>query len=208
MGLHKTICHSILQLPSTGKLMKKCISLIAAAGFSMTAMAAPETFVIDGTHTFPRFEYSHFGFSTQISRFDTTTGTIVLDRAAKTGSVDVVIDTTSVNTGYATFNKHIQGKDFLDTANFPTITYKSTKLNFAGDKLASVDGNLTIKGVTKPVTLTVTSFHCMPHPMLKKEACGANAVAKIKRTEFNAGKHAPNVGDELTLTFAVESIKE
>ncbi|MFT5643650.1 MAG: polyisoprenoid-binding protein YceI [Janthinobacterium sp.] len=188
--------------------MKKYLALIAAAGFSLTAVAAPETFVIDGAHTFPRFEYSHFGFSTQISRFDTTTGKIVLDRDAKTGSVDVVIDTTSVNTGFEKFNKHIQGEGFLDTAKYPTITYKSTKLNFAGDKLASVDGNLTIKGITKPVTLTITSFHCMPHPMLKREACGANAVAKILRTEFNAGKYAPNVGDELTLTFSVESIKE
>ena len=192
----------------TGKHMKKYLALLAAAGFSMSAMAAPETYVIDGSHTFPRFEYSHFGFSTQISRFDTTTGKIVLDRAAKSGSVDVVIDTKSVNTGFALFNKHIQGEDFLDTAKFPTITYKSTKLNFSGDKLASVDGNLTIKGITKPVTLTVTSFHCMPHPMLKKDACGANAVAKIMRSDFNAGKYAPNVGDELTLTFAVESIKE
>lgn len=188
--------------------MKKLFALLIAAGVSLSAAAAPETYVIDGTHTFPRFEYSHFGFSTQLSRFDSTTGKIVIDKAAKTGSVDVTIDAKSVNTGYATFNNHIQGADFLDTAKYPTITYKSTKLNFNGDTLASVDGNLTVKGVTKPVTLTVTSFKCMPHPMLKKDACGANAVAKILRSDFNAGKYAPNVGDEVTLTFAVESIKE
>jgi polyisoprenoid-binding protein YceI len=188
--------------------MKKLLVFIAAAGFSLAAVAAPETYVIDSSHTAARFEYSHFGYSTQQSRFDGTSGKIVLDRAAKTGSVDVVIDAKSVNTGVALFNNHIQGEDFLDTAKFPTITYKSSKLNFAGDKLASVDGNLTVKGVTKPVTLTVTSFHCMPHPMVKKDACGANAVAKIKRTEFNAGKYAPNVGDDVTLTFAIESIKE
>ena len=188
--------------------MNKLLAFIAAAGFSLAAVAAPETYVIDSTHTASRFEYSHFGYSTQQSRFDNTSGKIVIDRAAQTGSVDVVIDAKSVNTGYATFNNHIQGEDFLDTAKFPTITYKSSKLNFNGDKLASVDGDLTIKGVTKPVTLTVTSFHCMPHPMVKKDACGANAVAKIKRTEFNAGKYAPYVGDDVTLTFAVESIKE
>lgn len=188
--------------------MKKLLAFIAAAGISMAAAAAPETYIIDTTHTAPRFEYSHFGYSNQVSRFDNTSGKIVLDRVAKTGSVDVVIDAKSVNTGYATFNGHIQGEDFFDTAKFPTITYKSTKLNFAGDKLASVDGNLTIKGITKPVTLTVTSFQCMPHPMLKKDACGANAVAKIKRSEFNAGKYAPYVGDDVTLTFAVESVKE
>ncbi|MGV7206880.1 YceI family protein [Oxalobacteraceae bacterium A2-2] len=188
--------------------MKKIIALLIAAGVSIAAQAAPETYVLDNSHTFSRFSYSHFGYSTQESRFNSTTGKIVLDRAAKTGSVDVVIDTKSVDTGSKLFDSHIQGEDFLDTAKFPTITYKSTKFNFDGDKVASVDGNLTIKGVTKPVTLTVTSFQCMAHPMLKKDACGANAVAKIKRSEFNAGKYAPYVGDEVTLTFAVESVKE
>jgi polyisoprenoid-binding protein YceI len=188
--------------------MKKIVALLIAAGISMAATAAPETYVIDGSHTFPRFEYSHFGYSNQVSRFDKTEGKIVIDKAAKSGSVDVTIDAKSVNTGFPVFNNHIQGEDFFDTAKFPTITYKSTKLNFAGDKLASVDGNLTIKGVTKPVTLTVTSFQCMPHPMLKKDACGANAVAKVLRSEFGAGKYAPYVGDEVTLTFAVEAVKE
>ncbi|UGQ49239.1 YceI family protein [Massilia endophytica] len=188
--------------------MKKLIAIALAAGISLSAYAAPETFVIDSTHTFSRFSYSHFGYSTQSSRFDATSGKIVLDRAAKTGSVDVTIDTKSVNTGYPTFNNHLQGEDFFDTAKFPAISYKSTKFNFKGDKLASVEGNLTIKGITKPVTLEVTSFQCMEHPMLKKEACGADAIAKIKRTEFNAGKYAPYVGDEVTLTFAIEAVKE
>lgn len=188
--------------------MKKLLAFIAMAGVSMAAVAAPETYVIDGTHTFPRFEYSHFGFSNQVSRFDTTSGKIVLDRAAKSGSVNVVIDAKSVDTGYSVFNGHIQGEDYFDTAKYPTITYKSTKLNFDGDKLASVDGNLTIKGITKPVALTVTSFHCMPHPMVKREACGANATAKVMRSEFNAGKNAPYVSDDVTLTFAIEAIKE
>ena len=188
--------------------MKILLALIAMAGISMAAVAAPETYVIDGTHTFPRFEYSHFGFSNQVSRFNTTSGKIVIDRVAKSGSVNVVIDAKSVDTGYSVFNGHIQGEDYFDTARYPTITYKSTKLNFDGDKLASVDGNLTIKGVTKPVTLTVTSFHCMPHPMVKRDACGANATAKVKRSEFNAGKNAPYVSDDVTLTFAIEAIKE
>ena len=121
--------------------------------------------------------------------------------------MDVTIDTTSVNTGYPLFNQHIQGEDFFDTAKYPTITYKSTKVNFDGDKPATIEGNLTVKGITKPVTLTVTSFHCMPHPMLKKDACGANATATIKRSEFNAGKYAPYVGDDVKLTIAVEAYK-
>ena len=188
--------------------MRKLIVLAVATLFSSVAFAAPETYVIQNAHTFPRFEYNHLGFSNQVSRFDKTSGTIIIDRVAQTGSVDVVIDAKSVDTGYALFNEHIQGEDFFDTAKYPTITFKSKNLKFDGDKLTSVAGDLTIKGVTNPVTLTVTSFQCMPHPMLKKDACGANATTKIKRSEFNAGKHAPNVSDEVTLTIPVEAIKE
>ena len=188
--------------------MKPTALLPLAALFSTSVLAAPETFVIDGTHTLPRFSYSHFGYSTQLSRFDKTTGKIVLDRQAKTGSVEVIVDTTSVNTGSALFNEHIQGADFLDTTQYPTMTFSSNKLHFEGDNLVSIDGTLTLKGISKPVTLTVTSFQCMPHPMLKKEACGANATTVVKRTDFNMGKYAPNVGDEVTVTIPVEAVKE
>lgn len=188
--------------------MKRILFLTLAAAVSTTALAAPETYVIDGTHTYPRFSYSHFGFSTQLSRFDKTSGSIVIDRTAKVGSVSVNIDTTSVDTGYPLFNEHIQGIDFLDTANYPTARFISSKVNFEGDKVSSVDGTLTLKGISKPITLTVTSFQCMPHPMLKKDACGANATAVLKRTEFNMGKYAPNVGDDVTLTISVEAVKE
>lgn len=189
--------------------MKKLLASVAlAAAVATPALAAPENFIIDNNHTFPSFSYNHFGYSVQMSRFNKVSGKILLDREAKSGDIDITIDTTSVNTGSTVFNGHIQGPDFLDTAQFPTATYKSTKLHFDGAKLASIDGNLTIKGISKPVTLSVTHFHCMPHPMLKKEACGANATAKIKRSEFNAGKYAPNVGDEVTLSITIEAIKE
>lgn len=184
-----------------------CTAALTAA-FAAPALATQETYTIDGTHTFPRFEYSHFGFSTQLSRFNKTSGTVTLDRTAKSGSVDVVIDATSVDTGHALFDGHIQGEDFFHTEKYPTITFKSTGVNFAGDKLASVDGNLTIKGITKPVTLEVTSFHCMPHPIVKNDACGANATTTIKRSDFGAGKHAPYVSDEVKLTIAIEAVKQ
>jgi polyisoprenoid-binding protein YceI len=190
------------------KTLRTLTALSFAAAFAAPALAAPETFVFDEHHTYPRFSYSHFGYSTQLSSFSRTTGKVALDRAAHTGSVDVTIDTTSVNTGYPLFNEHIQGTDFLDTATYPTATFKSTAMKFDGDRPSAVDGLLTIKGVTQPVTLTITSFQCMPHPMLKKEACGANATATISRTAFNAGKYAPYVGDEVTLSIAVEAIKE
>lgn len=187
--------------------MKKLVLTLALSGLVSSVYAAPETFNIDPAHTAPRFEYNHLGYSTQIHRFDKTSGKIVLDRAAKTGSVDVTIDAKSVNTGYALFNEHIQDADYFDTAKYPTIRFKSTTVKFDGDKPVSVDGNLTIKGVTQPVTLTVTSFHAMPHPMLKRDAIGANAVTKIKRSDFNMGKSAPFVSDEVTLSIAVEAVK-
>lgn len=187
--------------------MKKIIALTLAASLSSVAYAATETYVIDTNHTKPRFEYSHFGYSNQVSRFDTTTGTITIDRAAKTGSVDVVIDAKSVDTGYPLFNGHIQGQDFFDTEKYPSITFKSNKMKFEGDKLVAVDGNLTIKDITKPVTLTVTSFLCMPHPIAKKDACGANATVQVKRSDFNMPKYTPYVNDEVTLSIPVEAIK-
>jgi polyisoprenoid-binding protein YceI len=192
--------------------MTKLNRIAAALAFSTlavtSAIAAPKTFDIDGSHTFPRFSYSHFGYSTQVSRFDNTTGTVVFDADAKTGSVDITIDMKSVNTGFADFNGHIQGEDFLDTAKFPKATFKSTKVNFQDGKPASIEGQLTIKGVTKAVTLTVTSFQAMPHPMLKKDAIGANAFTVIKRSEFNAGKYAPYVGDEVRIEIALEAIQK
>ncbi len=188
--------------------MKKLVALTLAATLSSAAYAAPDLFGIDTMHTLPRFEYNHMGYSTQVSRFDKTSGTILIDRAAKTGRVEVVIDAKSVNTGSTLFNEHIQKEDFFDTAKYPSITYTSSKLIFDGDKLVSVEGNLTIKGVTKPVTLTVTSFLCKQHPMMPKEACGANATANVKRSDFNMGKYAPLVSDEVILTIPVESIKQ
>lgn len=188
--------------------MNKFAFIALLTALPLAAHAAPETFNIEPTHTAPYFGYNHLGYSFQQHRFDKTSGKIVLDRAAHTGSVDVTIDAKSVNTGLALFNGHIQGADYFDTAQHPSITFKSTMVKFEGDKPVAVEGNLTIKGVTKPVTLTVTSFHSMPHPMLKKDAIGANAVTKVKRSDFNMGKNVPYVGDEVTLTIALEAIKE
>ena len=187
--------------------MKKI--LVAAAFASLFAgqvLAAPQTYVLDPTHTFPRFSYNHMGMSKQILRFNKTTGKVVLDKNAKQAQVDVTIDMTSIDTGFDTFDEHIQGADFLDTAQYPTATFKSTNVVFEGDQPVSIEGNLTIKDVTKPVTLNVTSFYNGPHPMMKKDAIGANATAVIKRSEFNAGKFAPAVGDEVTLDIGLEAV--
>jgi polyisoprenoid-binding protein YceI len=188
----------------------KQLSLATAlfAALAGSAIAAPVAYGVDGSHTFPRFSYSHFGYSTQLSSFKNTTGKVVFDAEAKTGSVDITIDMKAVNTGFEVFDGHLQGEDFFDTAKFPTATFKSTKVVFEGDKPKTVEGNLTIKGVTKPVTLTVTGFQSMPHPMMKKPAIGANAFTNIKRSEFNAGKYVPYVGDDVRIDIALEAIAQ
>lgn len=183
-------------------------AVLLAAAFTAPAFAAPETYVIDNAHTYPRFSWNHLGFSTQVARFNDTSGKVVFDRAAKTGSVDIVIDMKSVDTGFSTFDEHIQAEEFFHTAKYPTATFKSNKVEFKGDKPSKIHGDLTIKGVTKPVTLTVTAFQAMPHPMEKKDAIGADAYTVIKRSEFNAGKYAPNVSDEVRIDIGIEALKQ
>jgi polyisoprenoid-binding protein YceI len=188
---------------------KKLAAALAFASVAAgSALSAPVTYNVDSSHTFPRFSYSHFGYSTQLSSFSNTTGKVVFDAQSKTGSVDIVIDMKSVNTGFADFNGHIQGEDFFHTTKFPTATFKSTQVVCEGDKPKTIEGQLSIKGVTKPVTLTVTSFQAMPHPMIKKQALGANAFTIIKRSEFNAGKFAPYVGDDVRIDIAIEAVAQ
>ena len=192
--------------------MKKIFHRLALASavtalMSAPLMAAPVTYTVDNSHTFADFSYNHMGLSQQLNTFENASGTVVLDLEAKTGEVDITIDTKSVNTGHEAFNDHIQGEDFLDTAQFPTATFKSTKVIFEADAPTAVEGDLTIKGITKPVTLEITHFNAMPHPMLKKPAMGANAKVDIKRSDFNADKFVPAVGDEVTLTLTFEGIE-
>jgi polyisoprenoid-binding protein YceI len=192
--------------------MKKITRLLATLTLSTAitgpAFAAPVTYGVEANHTFPRFSYTHLGFTTQQSRFDKTTGTVVYDKEGRTGSVDIAIDTRSVSTGSALFNQHIQAEDFLDTAKYPSVTFKSTKVVFDGDKPVSIEGDLTMKGVTKRVTLTVTRFLAAPHPIQKKDTIGADAYTIVKRTDFNMGKYAPAVSDEVRIDIAIEALKQ
>ena len=187
--------------------MKRLATLTALVAFAAAAQAAPETFVIDNSQTSSQFSYRALGLANQTHRFEKISGRVVFDAAARTGSADVMIDAASVNTGNALLNEHIQAADFFDTANHPAIIFKSTRMTLDGDQ-SSMSGNLTIKGVTRPVTLAITHFHCMPHPMLKVQACGANATTQVKRSEFNMGKNVPYVSDEVTLTLAIEAVRQ
>ena len=191
------------------KTISRLITTLAlSAAIVAPAFAAPVSYGVEANHTFPRFSYTHLGFTTQQSRFDKTTGTVVYDKEGRTGSVNLTIETSSVSTGSTLFNQHIQGEDFLDTAKHPTVTFKSTKVNFDGDKPVSIEGDLTMKGVTKRVTLTVTRFLAAPHPIQKKDTIGADAYTIVKRTDFNMGKYAPAVSDEVRIDIAIEALKQ
>jgi polyisoprenoid-binding protein YceI len=195
--------------------MKRTSKALLGLLFPLAAVAAPETYVLDPTHTIPNFAVSHFGMSTVYGQFGRTTGKVVLDRAAKSGSVEVRIPTATISTGDSkradgqrSRDEHLRAADFFNVAEFPEMVFKSTRVNFAGDKVESVEGNLTLLGVTKPLKLTAASFNCGPNPMSKKEMCGADLVGSIKRADFGMKYAVPAVSDEVKLMIAVEGYKE
>jgi polyisoprenoid-binding protein YceI len=188
--------------------MKKTLIAIALASTVSVSAFAADSYTIDARHTFPSFEVSHLGFSIQRGRFNNSAGKITLDTAAKSGSIDVTIDAASVDTGLAELEKHLQGEEFFEVAKYPTITFTSKNLQFDGDKLVGANGDFTLHGVTKPVSLLIDHFRCAPHPMNKKPTCGANATATIKRSEFGIAKYLPAVGDEVKIAIQVEATKD
>jgi len=186
---------------------RNVIAVLLAASLPLAAHAA-ESYTVDPAHTFPHFSISHLGFSTLQGRFDKSSGKVTLDRAAKTGSVDIAIEAASVSTGFAKRDEHLKSPDFFNAAEFPTITYKSSSMKFKGDTPATVEGNLTLLGVTKPVTLTIDAFKCGANPMNKKEECGAAASGQFKRSDFGMKFGLPAVGDDIKLVFEVEAFKD
>lgn len=192
-------------------MRKSLVSLFAvAAATVMTAGAAQAaTYAIDPTHTFVTFEISHFGATTNRGRFDKKQGSVEFDRAAKTGKVDITIDTTSVNTGTPQFDKHLQSADLFDAAKHPTIKFVSDKFSFNGDKVSEVTGQLTLLGKTAPVTLKATQFNCYDSPMLKREVCGGDFETTIDRTQWGM-----NYGVEwgfpknVRLVVQIEAVKQ
>jgi polyisoprenoid-binding protein YceI len=182
---------------------------VAATGWVLPATAVEEHYTLDPTHTYPSFEADHFGVSIWRGKMNKTTGTVVLDRAAHTGNVSLTIDLNSIDFGMDELNKWALGKDLFETSKFPTATYTGKFTQFKGDVPVSVDGQLTLHGVTKPVRLTINSFACKPHPMLKVDWCGADASATFSRDEFGltTGKeYGFKMG--VTLRIQVEATKD
>jgi polyisoprenoid-binding protein YceI len=186
--------------------MAASLLLIFAA---TSALAAPTTYSVDPDHTHPSFEVDHFGgLSTWRGTFKKTSGTVEIDTAAKTGTVDVVIDTASVDFAHDKLNEHVSSPEMLDVAKYPTATYKGKFVEFANGAPRTIAGDLTLHGVTKPVTLTINSFKCFQHPMLKKQVCGADASGSFNRADFGVN-YAQQYGfnQNVLLRIQVEAVK-
>ncbi|HSV52377.1 MAG TPA: YceI family protein [Burkholderiaceae bacterium] len=194
-----------------------------ACAAPLAVFAAPQTYNVDPVHSFPNFSVAHLGMATIYGRFDEMNGKVVFDPAAKTGGVEIKIKAATVNTGDAKHeagssaaktygprsrDEHLRTADFFNVAEFPEIVFKSTKFNFKGDDVESVEGNLTMLGVTKPLKFQVTSFKCGPHPFTKKPMCGADLQGSIKRTDFGLKFGVPAISDEVKLMIGVEAHPE
>lgn len=185
-------------------------AIVAAAALALAttvAFAAPLTYKIDAKHTDVIASWSHFGFSNPIAHFGKVDGFITYD-PAKVGDskVEVTIPLSGLNSHVPDFDDHLRGDDFFDAANHPNITFKSTSVKSAGKGKLAVTGDLTIKGITKPVTLAVTINKIGVQPMAKREAAGFEATTTIKRSDFGVGKYAPNVSDEVKISITTEAI--
>lgn len=180
--------------------------LNAVAGL---ALAAPATYNIDPDHTFPSFEADHMGgVSVWRGKFNKSSGSVTLDKAAGSGAVEVVIDPASVDFGQEALNRWMVGPEFFDSAKFPQAVYKAKLLGFVNGAPTQAVGEFTLHGVTRPLTLKINSFKCIPHPMLKRELCGADALGSFRRDEFGlaAGKDY-GFDMNVTLRIQVEAVK-
>jgi polyisoprenoid-binding protein YceI len=195
--------------------MTKVLAAAVIAAVPLAAVAAPDTFTLDPTHTSVLFAIDHLGLSTVHGRFDKFAGKFTIDRAAKKGDVELTVDTASVDTNdndkgsrQRSRDEHLRSADFFNAAEFPKMTYKSTNVVFTGDNPTTVEGNLTLLGVTKPVSLKVDRFKCNAATATAKERCGGDASGKLKRSDFGMSRGVPQLGDELALTISFEGNKD
>lgn len=187
---------------------KQCLLAALIAAVSIPAIAATAEYKIDPDHTYPSFEADHMGVSVWRGKLNKTTGTVKLDKAAGKGDVDITIDLDSIDFGQDKLSEWARSKDFFDTAKFPQAIYKGKLAGFVNGAPTRVDGTLTLHGVTKPVVLKINSFKCMPHPMVKRDLCGADALATFNRGDFGlvAGKDWGFKMD-VTLRIQVEALQ-
>lgn len=170
--------------------------------------SAASTYTFDPSHTYPRWEASHFGFSTHHGQFNKTTGKLTLDPKAGKGGVELTVEAASVATGDPKFDEHLRSADFFNVEKFPVVTFRSTSMKFEAGKPVSARGDFTMLGVTRPLTLRITKVKCGIHPLLKKEACGAEVSATVQRSAYGMKYALPGISDNIKLAIQVEAIKD
>ena len=185
----------------------KTLSLgLAVAIASSVTLAAPVDYKIDPTHTATVFSWNHFGFSTPSANFTDIQGVIKVDNAKPANSsVEVTIPLSSVNTNVPALDKEFQEEAWFNAAKYPNITFKSTKVETKDKKHYKITGDLTVKGVTKPVVLDAVLNKQGEHPMAKVPAIGFNATTSFNRSAFGIGNYVPNVGDKITVNITTEA---
>lgn len=189
-------------------VLSRCVAYGLGLSLWVVAVGAnANNYTIDPAHTYPHFKINHLGFSTMQGRFNTTKGTLKMDIKKGVGEVDIVIDAASVDTGFQKRDEHLRSPDFLNVKEHPEIKFKSTKVTYKGDNAAMLEGNLTLMGISKPVSIQVDAIKCGMNPVSKKETCGFDGSTKIKRSDFGVKYGLPNVGDEMTISLEVEAIK-
>src|ERR1700743_3542120 len=193
-------------MPSKEPSMNRIVLASLAAILSASAFAAPVTYTLDPSHTYPSFAADHFGgLSVWRGKFDATSGKVVYDKDAKSGSLEVTVDMTSIDFGMPKLNEHAKSPEIFDAAKYPTATYSGKFTKFNGASPTEAERTLNMHGVTKPLTLKINSFLCKQNPMTKKEVCGAAASATLNRADYGV-----NFGDkygfkqEVTLQIQVE----
>ena len=190
-------------------MIRTALFAAALAATTLGAQAQTATYAIDPTHTFGTFEVPHFGVTTNRGRFDKKAGAVQFDKTGKSGKVDLTIETASISTGTAAFDKHLQSKDFFNSAEFPTARFVADKFSFNGDKVSEVAGSLTLLGKTNPVVLKASNFGCYTNPMLKVEVCGGDFETTIVRSQYGMGWGLNfGIADNVRLVIQVEGIKQ
>ncbi|CAN7665971.1 YceI family protein [Variovorax sp. LjRoot290] len=173
------------------------VAALAAAATLAAAQQAPEmaalpaggpvkgaSYVVDPTHTFVMYEMGHYGTTTNRGRFSTKDGTVKIDTTGKNGKIDITMDIGSINTGVDLLNRHVLSKDFFNVAEFPTGRFVADKIDFNGDKVAEVDGTLTLMGQTRPIKLKASRFGCYLSPLIKRQVCGGDFETIVERSEW------------------------
>lgn len=186
---------------------KRWVLSVIIGGALVPAIAAADSYTIDPHHTYPSLEFSHMGISIWRGKFNKTSGKVMFDRVARTGRAEIQVDTASIDFGHGQMNEYARRADWLNVEKFPTMTYRGA-IQFKGEKPASVDGELTLLGVTKPVKLRINTFGCIEHPFYKKEVCGADVEGDLNRADFGMTQYTEGEAGKIHLRIQVEAIKD